>query len=302
MATRALKNPASSRRKPSTWKDIDQSVKPKAMSSAAERRVWIGRAKAFGLSVAIIGVVVAVLQFSSFFERGPELLTKAGESLPVRHVDIETDGPLRKDWLPRQLAIRENENLLSIDLEALKVKLERIGQVKLAELERRFPDTLAVTVTERQPILRLLAQKPNGEKLLLFVDEEGVVFEGDRIDPSLARSLPFVTGVALKRQGKGFSPIDGLDPVVKLLDEAKATAPHLYRSWRVVSLKNLPEIIVTSQAAKEIKFQGDKDFGPQLGRLDYILDYYRGDVSQQISYVDLTLSDQVPVKSMRVSR
>ncbi len=301
MATRTLNN-ASSRRQTHTWKDIDQSVKPKAMSAVSERRVWVGRAKAIGLGLAIVGVVVAALRFSSLWERGPELLTQAGESLPIREVEIETDGSLNRVWLLKQLELDAEANLLSVDIVALKSKLERIGQVESAEVERRFPDTLAIAVTERQPILRLLARRANGQKLLLFVDAKGVVFEGDQIDPAVARYLPFIDGVALKRQGSGFAPLTGIGPAVKLLHEAKTLAPHLYRTWRVVSLEKAPEIIIKSKTAKVIKFTGDKEFGPQLGRLDYILDHYPADLSQQLAQVDLTLSDQVPVKSARIAR
>lgn len=302
MASRSLSSTPIARRSPSNWKDIDQSVKPKAMSSVSERRVWIGRAKVAGIVVALLGVVVAVLRFSSFLQAGPELLKQAGESLPVKHVEIATDGSLSRTWILREMAIGAEANLLSLDIESLKKKLEAVGQVRTAEIERRFPDTLAVRIEERQPILRLLAQKANGDKLLLFVDESGAVFEGEQIDPALARSLPFVEGVGLKRDGQGFAPIEGVGPVARLIEEARTLAPHLYRTWRVISLENAPEIIVKSQRAKEVKFLGTKEFAPQLGRLDYILDFYGNDFSQQLASVDLTLNDQVPVKSSRNAR
>ncbi len=302
MASRSLSSSQIARRSPSSWKDIDQSVKPKAMSSVSARRVWVGRAKVAGIVVALVGVLVAALRFSSFLEAGPDLLTRAGETLPIRHVEIATDGSLSRNWVLRALAIEAEANLLSVDLAGMKSKLEAVGQVRAAEIERRFPDTLAVSIEERQPMLRLLAQKSNGERLLLFVDGTGAVFEGEQIDPSVARALPFVEGVGLKRDGQGFAPIAGVEPVARLIEEARTLAPHLYRSWRVISLERSPEIVVKSQGAKEIRFLGAKSYAQQLGRLDYILDHYRSDVSQELASVDLTLNNQVPVKSSRVSR
>ncbi|MDQ8204416.1 FtsQ-type POTRA domain-containing protein [Pelagicoccus sp. SDUM812003] len=268
------------------------------MSSASERRIWIGRLKTFGLLVSIVGVVVAALQLASFVEAGPELLTKAGESLPIRSIAIETDGSLERDWLTERLEIPENENLLSVDLSALKAKLESVGQIENAEVERLFPDTLIVTVKERQPIARLLAQRANGERMLLFVDESGHVFEAERMDKSLVNSLPFLDGVALRREGSAFSRIENIAPLASLLQEARAIAPHIYKRWRIVSLEKQDRLIARGKAAKEVVFDTRQDFRDQLGKLDYILDHYRSARTGIIDHVDLTLGDQVPVRSL----
>ena len=258
----------------------------------------MARFKTFGLVVAVVGVLVAALQLTSFIEAGPELLTKAGESLPIKEVQIDTDGSLDHEWLLSQLAIAEDENLLSIDLSALKDKLESVGQIENAELERLFPDTLVVSVKERQPIARLLAQRPSGERILLFVDEAGYVFEAQSIDKGLANSLPFIDGVALKREGDRFSQIEGIAPLATLLQEARSIAPHIYRRWRVISLEEKDRLIARGKAAREVVFDTRQDFRDQLGKLDYILDHYLSARTGIIDHVDLTLGDQVPVRSL----
>ena len=290
--------PSRRKRKSNSWKDIDQTVKPKAMSSTSERRIWMGRLKIAGLVIACAGVLVAALQLASVIEAGPELLTKAGESLPIETIEIETDGSLEREWLLEYLDIRADENLLSVDLASLKERLERIGQVETAEVERRFPSSLAVTLTEREPIARILAQRANGEKLLLFVDQSGTVFEGQNIDLSLERSIPFLDGVALRKEGDGYSRIEGIEPLATLLSEARSIAPHIYRRWRVVSLEARDRVITRGNAAKEVVFDSRADFRNQLGRLDYILDHYRSARLGNIGHVDLTLGEQVPVRSL----
>lgn len=292
--------PSENRRKRSanTWKDISQSVKPKAMSSASGRGVWLGRAKiALGV-IAVVAVVVASAHLLPKIEGGPELLTKAGESLPVSEIVVETDGTLQHDFIVATLAVPEDANLLSVDLNELKRRVESLGQVESAVVSRRFPDALEVFVTERQPIARILAQRSNGEKLMLFVDAFGEVFAGERLDPKVVRSLPFLDGVTLSKKEEGFSRIAGMGPLADLLSEAKAIAPHLYSGWRVVSLEREDRLIAKGRMAEEIVFDRYADFRNQLGKLDYILDYYRSSSGAGIRRVDLTLGDQVPVRSL----
>ncbi|EDY80590.1 POTRA domain, FtsQ-type family [Verrucomicrobiia bacterium DG1235] len=268
------------------------------MSSASERRVWFGRAKVACMVLAFVVVVGAALHFAPRIEGGPELLTKAGESMPVAIIDIETDGSLTRDFILDCLSVPEDANLLSVDLDTLKERLESVGQIESAVVSRRFPDALVVTIAERQPIARLLAQRPNGEKLMLFVDQEGEVFEADRLDAKFSRSLPFLDGVALSKKEEGFSRIEEIAPLADLLSEAQAIAPHLYSRWRVVSLEREDRLIAKGPVAKEVVFDRNADFRRQLGKLDYILDYYRSARIGKIESVDLTLGDQVPVRSL----
>ena len=100
----------------------------------------------------------------------------------------------------------------------------------------------------------------------------------------------------MKRAGDGFEAIEGIAEVDELLTEAKLIAPHLYRSWKVVSLERSPQILVKSKMAREIVFNPG-DFHRELGRLDYILDYYKGKMVTKLASVDLTLGVQVPVQA-----
>lgn len=295
----AARNPTTNsrrKRKFNTWKDIDQTVKPKAMSSTSERRIWMGRIKTTGAALLLVAVSAAALHFLPRLEGGPELLTKAGESMPIQVIDVESDGNLERAYLLRQMAVPADANLLSVDLDLIKARLEAIGQVKGAVVSRRFPDALEVAVVERKPVVRILAQRSNGETLRLFVDKEGVVFESDRMDPRVARTLPFLDGVTLFREGGGYSRIDNFAPLVELLSEAQAIAPHIYSAWRIVSLEREDRLIAKGRSAKWVVFDRFSDFRNQLGRLDYILDDCRSNRRGEIESVDLTLDDQVPVR------
>lgn len=295
MATRTPTSSPKRKRKANTWKDIDQSVKPKAMSSASERRVWVGRAKLFG-SVLFVGLVLAAaLHFAPKLEGGSDLIAKAGESVPVATVDVQTDGSLDREYLVRVLDLPNDANLLSVDLDAMKQRLESIGQVERAVVTRRFPDALEVTVAERMPIMRLLVQRASGETMNLFVDGDGVVFEAERLDPVISRRLPFLYGVQLSKKDGQFSEVQGIGPLAELLSEARAIAPHLYSTWQIMSLEKEDRLIAKGRFVKEVIFDQNEDFRDQLAKLDYILDYHRGTGSGPLKRIDLTLGEQVPV-------
>lgn len=298
MASRTPTQTSRRKRKANTWQDIDQSVKPKAMSSASERRVWLGRIKVTGAALLFVAVIAGALHFLPRLEGGPELLTKAGESMPIQVIEVQSDGNLDRDYILDRLGVPADANLLSVDLDLLKARLEEIGQVESAVVMRRFPDALEVRIVERQPIVRILAQRANGETLNLFVDGDGFVFEAERMDPKISRTLPFLDGVALSKVDRGFSRIDNIKPLAELLSEARAIAPHLYRRWQVVSLERDEVLIAKGKFAKEVVFDRNADFRNQLGKLDYILDYYRTSQYGGIDSVDLTLGDQVPVRSL----
>lgn len=291
------KSPKTNRRKrnANTWKDIDQSVKPKAMSSASEKRIWKGRAKAAGAVVFLAALITGGVYLAPKLEGGPELLTQAGESLPLATIDIQTNGSLPESLILEKLDIPSDANLLSVDLGELKSRLESIGQVENVVVSRRFPDALEVTIVEREPIVRLLVQGAHTEKQTLYADKTGVVFKAERLDPSVSERLPFIFGIKLAKNDRGFSQIAEIEPLADLLSEARAIAPHLYSRWQVVSLEEENKVIAKGKSPKQVVFDRNSDFRDQLGRLDYILDDLRGTVREPLKSIDLTLGDQVPV-------
>ncbi|MCH6256665.1 FtsQ-type POTRA domain-containing protein [Puniceicoccaceae bacterium K14] len=285
------------KKRPRSWKDIDQGVKPKTMSKASKQRAIMGRLRwmlGFAVVVVAIGVFLKVVVFSPV---GPRMLAQAGDALPVESIEINTDGVLSRDYVLNMMELHEGEtDLLSLDIDVLKDRLVAIPQVRSAEVERRFPDSLVIEIEEREPVVRITARRSTGETLMLLVDGDGQVFEGEDFDTKFLRSLPALGGVSLKREGRGYTAVEGMRAVNELLMEAKAIAPHIYRTWRVVSLEDAPNIIVRSKTAKEVIFEPG-NYRRSLAQLDYVLDYYRGQLVTNIATIDLTLGKQVPVRA-----
>ncbi|MBX9786911.1 MAG: FtsQ-type POTRA domain-containing protein [Alphaproteobacteria bacterium] len=91
--------------------------------------------------------VTLVTQVSNSIEM---MLTSVGFQLD----DVIVEGRIRtdKDQILKTASLSRGKSLLSIDLLEIKKNLEEIPWVNAASVERRFPDTLFVRISEREPI------------------------------------------------------------------------------------------------------------------------------------------------------
>ncbi len=264
-----------------TWRDIPQAVAPRAMSREGKKRQALASVR------VVLGIVVAGLaawagwELFTTWRDEPTRIAAPVKSNPLREITLRTDGVLTRDWAEAHLALPTGIDLMELDLGALQQRLLATGQVRTAILSRAFPDTLAIVVEERSPVLRVMAADPGGEPRALLVARDGTVYSGNNYDAALLKSLPWLDGVRLVRDADGgFQPISGMESVAELLGTALASAPPIYRSFMIVSLGRLATdgvIVVRSRLVEEIVFglHTQKDFFGQIARLDYILDETR---------------------------
>jgi cell division protein FtsQ len=260
-----------------TWRDIPQTVAPRAMSSAGRRRLAFSTAKT--IAAVLIGGTALWGGFEIWrtLQVEPTRLTAPGKSEPVRHIDLRTDGVLDQAWVTRVLALPAGAGLMELDLFALQQRLVAGGQVHSAVLSRQFPDTLVVALQERTPVVRIRAAVGPAEAQDFVVARDGTVYLGVGYSEGLMASLPWLKVGALTRAGEGFVPLEGLEKVADLLVTAQANAPALYRSWSVVDIDRLEadgELRVTCAPAShpgqrtEVIFGTREDFLTQVAFLD----------------------------------
>lgn len=292
----ATKKPMKTARRSKSWKDIDQDVRAKSMSSTAFKRMFFARCRKSVITIVAIAAIAVGAKLFLETEDVSSALTQAGRALPLKMVETESD-VLDREWILHYLDLnRDGLNLLTLDLGEMKQSLESYSQIRSAELARQLPDTLFVSIQEREPIAKIIASDVDRARITLLVDQEGVVYEGIGYDSKMVRSLPSLDGIRLKRKDGGFEPISGMDVVEVLLTEARTLAPHLYRSWKVVSMEAWPNIVVKSDFAKEAVFEPTPGgYRRQLAELDYIIDYNKSRSVNRVARVDLTLKSQVPV-------
>jgi cell division protein FtsQ len=186
---------------------------------------------------------------------------------------------------------------MGLDLDQLRAKVLADPQVASASVSRNFPDTLTVRLSERSPVVRLMAQQAGGAPRMLLVSRDGVAFEGAGFDPAMVDSLPWIEGSAVVGQGASIAPIAGMSVVSDLLASARLEAEGLYRTWQVISVGRLAsdgEIEVRTKAGMRVVFGTNENFLRQIARLDLLIDSTT-DPTRPLTRVDLSLGAQVPV-------
>jgi hypothetical protein len=282
-----------------SWRNIRQEVRP-AMSRKGRRRQLAAWAKVTALSALVAGSGWGIYEIAHTWSTDRAALATAVHSELVREVVLITDGVLTKQWVTGVLALPRSASLMALDLPALRRKLLEAGQVQVAVLTRNFPDTLVVTLQERNPVARVQAADSTGAAKQLLVAKDGTVYDGVNYEKSMLAGLPWLDGIRLIRSGNGFAPIAGMADVAALLSTAQLQAPHLYRDWLIVSLARLEEsdeIVVKAQDLPEIIFSRKRDFYKQVAQLDYVIDAVQAiEAAPALQSVNLALEGQVPVR------
>ncbi len=275
-----------------SWRDIPQQVKPRAMTRGGRRRVVFSSLK----TASVVTVVVALLAVTYFvadaLREQPQSISKTADTVPVKEIALTTDGVLDQTWIKSTLALPRTASLMELDLLKLRERLLASGQVSTATVTRKFPATLAVAVSERSPIARVMAQLGSAEPQQFLVARDGVVYAGIGYDPAMINSLVWLDGVKLVRAGAKFEPIAGMESAADLLAKARNEAPHLYQTWKVVSLARLEsdhEIVVRAANIEKIVFSTTDDYFRQLARLDVLADMVPEHVDKPMREVNLAI-------------
>ena len=270
------------------------------MSKKGRRRQYTAWLKAGGITVLVCGLAYGVFHLVHEWETDRAAFADTVNSEPVRDISVITDGTLPKKWVEQTLALPKGATLMALDLPALRNRLAAQGQVRLAVVTRRFPDILVVTLQERFPVARVQALDGQGLAKQLFVAMDGTVYDGTNYDQKMVSLLPWLDGIRLIRRGTGYAPIIGMAEVAKLLSTAQTEAPHLYRTWLIVSLAKLAErdeITVKARDVAEIVFSRKEDPYRQIAELDYVLERARQQLPEAgLRSINLALAGQVPVK------
>ena len=283
-----------------TWRDIQQSITPKAMSSEGRKRLQVATVKTVAVLFALCLTGWGVYEGMHTWEQNPMAIKSPVKSAPVKNIDSRSDGVLDQGWVTRTLALPKTAGLMELDLYALRNRLLESGQVRTAVLTRKFPETLVVMIEERSPVLRVRAQVGAAPAKDLLVARDGVIYEGVGYEATLLNTLPYLADVPLKMSQGRFQPVEGMDKVADLLSTAHANIPSLFSGWHVVSLARFAldgEIIVRSKDIKEITFgTRESDFFKQIAQLDLIVETGHVQADHPALSINLAVGGvQVPV-------
>lgn len=287
-----------------SWRAIKQSGRPRAITTDAKKRLWQYWLKIFKISCVGLGIL-SILGVGYFFIKHDFISSLfLGNDHPLKHIVFKTDGVLTDASIKKQIDPYIGTDLLSVDIFSIKESLEAIDQVKSAVVERLFPDTLKINLTEHQPIFKIVFINEKGNREGLLVSTEGHIFKGTGYSRELLKSLLFVEDIKLQKANQKFVPLTQLKSAIDLMLFANNERPELIKEWQSVSFEYLDDVFNTVEDSfikiktkkyGEIIF-APQEFDTQLNRLETIVNYIHEGQLSHIERIDLSMNGQAAVQ------
>lgn len=145
------------------------------------------RARRF-LSVSMRLGVAVVLAWGLLLgaQQGYQYVTTSAH-FEARSVAFEPTPHLSADRLTELMGLPAGTNILAVDVDAMRSKIEADPWVASATVQRQLPDTLRIAVTEHEPVAVLLSG------YFYLLNREGEPFK--RVETGERGELPVITGV-----------------------------------------------------------------------------------------------------------
>jgi cell division protein FtsQ len=261
-------------------------------------------AVAFGV---LFGTVFGLYLFWRAGEWALDYFVYENPEFAIRRIDVQTDGVILPDQLRRWAAVKPGDNLLALDLAAVKRNLELVSMIESVSVERVLPRTLRIRVNEREPVAQVnvpTADASGKINVTVFeLDAEGYVMQP--LDPRLCvmplaqvdEQLPVILGLNAYQ----------LQPGRRLDSPQVQAALQLITTFDASPMAGLvdlqridvsaPEVLVaTTLQGSEITF-GLDDFARQLRRWREIYDAGQR-LNKTIAALNLAVPDNIPVRWM----
>jgi cell division protein FtsQ len=149
--------------------------KPRNRERIANKFLWI-----------VIFGLIAIILFEAMFQ------FVIAPNLIVRRVTVAGITGVSKDLVIHVAGLDNKEYYFSVNTGLCEARLREIPIVKDAVCRKVFPDTIAVSITERTPLAIFIATE-NSRSVPCVFDEDGVVFKAGKDVKDY--NLPVVSGL-----------------------------------------------------------------------------------------------------------
>jgi cell division protein FtsQ len=165
---------------------------PAKIRAASRIGLKPGWALAAAGAVVALGVVVTLSTGDRLHRTGQAMADGvyarlAGAGFKVTAVEVEGATPMARASILRASGLRRDEPILGLDLNDLRGRIEHVGWVKSAKVVRLLPDTVVISVSQRQTA----AVWQHGGHTLVVDDTGQPIPEAD---PARFADLPLVVG------------------------------------------------------------------------------------------------------------
>ncbi len=202
---------------------------PAKLHAAQSLGLKPGAALGVAACVAVIGLVVAL----STGGRLPRLTANVGQvvgddlaplGFQVQRVHVEGATPMARADVLKAAGLTRGDPILGLDLNALRGRVEQVGWVRSAKVVRLLPDTLIVSITQRQP-----AAVWQDNRKSMVVDDTGRVIP--EADAGRFTDLPLVVGTGANEALDDILPLVRARP--QLMQRLEALVRVDDRRWDI---------------------------------------------------------------------
>lgn len=195
----------------------DQSAFPGKMAAIGKldlspRAVMISFAAGLAVLAVVLATGVRAERIGASVRQGMDGMT-AGLGLKLEKVSIEGESPEANAAIRRAVQLYADQPMTSIDLDAVRKRVETVGWVRQARVVRLYPNTLIVQVTEHD---RLAVWQSGGRNRV--IDSHGRVISG--ADAGRYPNLPLVVGKGAEQAASEILPLIAQRPRLQSRVEA----------------------------------------------------------------------------------
>jgi cell division septal protein FtsQ len=225
----------------------------------------------------------------------------------IQHVEVKTDGVIAPDQLRRWSGVKLGDNLIALDLPAVKRNLELVSTIGSVSIERVLPRTLKISVTERDPVAQVIVPRAGasgGIAVAVFqLDADGYVMLP--LDPRLCvvplaqvdDQLPVIAGLNVYQLQPGHRvELPQVQAAMELIGAFSHSPMAGLVDLRRIDVSLPGVVVVTTGQGGEITF-GLDNLEQQLRRWREIYDLGQR-MNKAVASLNLAVSNNVPVRWM----
>jgi len=219
------------------------------------------------------------------------------EEFILKRLTIRTDGSLSETGLAEVANVSAGMNLMELDLDVIRERIEKLPHVEEASVFREMPDRLNIVVRERIPIAWLSCPpqgiRPGDMERGFLLDDKGYLFRCLDLSDALME-LPVIEAFKMIEPVEGARlETEGMDSAIELIVESDRIFEGRSMAIHQVKLRNEWSIECVYRNGLEVTF-GMFEIDRGLEDLVTILDK-TGSLGSVIASVNVAMRKNIPV-------
>jgi cell division septal protein FtsQ len=282
---------------------LDVKLRSSQVRATRTRMMAVTAGVLFGIGVVLFAICwLGNLALDEFVYRNP--------AFGVQQVDLQTDGVISLEQLRRWAGVKAGDNLLALDLSAVKRRLEMNPWIQTVSVERIVPRTLRIRVSEREPLAQIVGKRVRTggdiQPVTYQLDSQGCVMLP--LEPQQRSiqtipgtdQLPAITGVKVEEIQPGrFLNSQQMRAALGLVDAFDRSQMGSFIDLKKIDISSAGVLVATTGQGAQVTF-GLVDVDQQLRRWHEI--YETGQrIGKALSSVDLAVSNNIPAQWVEAS-